>query len=163
MAGAVNRFHTRPTVKEQDIAQHTFNMQLIAINLCERKDIVFVLEAILYHDLHEVYTGDIPANMKRDTTMSAFMEETERRWNYEHRLDEIKITSEEKLVIGIIDRIEFLHYLLRERRLGNRNCVKEFQRGIDYVNELMEQKHLDRFKVRAKGLIQGIIDEYTSG
>jgi len=65
----VKRFPICHTNREQSVAEHSFNVTMIALTLVEdENDHDLKLEVLLYsllHDMDEVYTGDIPSSFKR--------------------------------------------------------------------------------------------------
>lgn len=65
-ASDVKRFHIVRTLHDQSLAEHTFNMTMIARRLCKTAglDDVNVMKACLAHDLDEVIIGDIPTPTK---------------------------------------------------------------------------------------------------
>ncbi len=66
MAGRIRRLHIRPmNGDEQNVAAHTWGVAMILLDLfpdVSREALVFTLR----HDVPEVVTGDIPANVKWD-------------------------------------------------------------------------------------------------
>ena len=65
----VKRWHTVHMDHDQSLADHTFNVMIIARELARRlnhdgDEQRLVLEAALEHDLNEVVTGDIPTPTK---------------------------------------------------------------------------------------------------
>jgi hypothetical protein len=62
LAGQVQRYHTWPTIRKQTIAEHTW--QILRIYSCVDELNVNTALAIIYHDIGEHYTGDIPYPVK---------------------------------------------------------------------------------------------------
>lgn len=65
----VKRFHIVHTIKNQSIAEHSFNVAMIARRIAiemgyDEDDVKTVMLAGLVHDLDEVITGDIPTPTK---------------------------------------------------------------------------------------------------
>jgi hypothetical protein len=65
-ASHVSRWNIVNTIKHQSVAEHTFNVCMIARALCKRlaMDDDNLIKAVLEHDLDEVIFGDIPTPMK---------------------------------------------------------------------------------------------------
>jgi 5'-deoxynucleotidase YfbR-like HD superfamily hydrolase len=65
----VKRFPICHTNKDQSVAEHSYNVTLIAMDLvAEEEDTRLKFEVLLYaleHDMDEVFTGDIPSGFKR--------------------------------------------------------------------------------------------------
>ena len=62
--GSVRRYHTEGEWIQQSVAQHTWRMMVILLYLWPRMPREAILFA-LYHDAAEVYTGGVPATVKR--------------------------------------------------------------------------------------------------
>lgn len=62
----VNRWNLIATTREQSIAEHTFNVTMIARAICKslKIDDNLMTKAAIEHDLDEVITGDIPSPTK---------------------------------------------------------------------------------------------------
>jgi Predicted hydrolases of HD superfamily len=65
----VKRYPICHTNRDQSVAEHSYNVAMIAMELAEDwADPAMKLDIITYalsHDLEEVYTGDIPSSFKR--------------------------------------------------------------------------------------------------
>lgn len=65
----VKRYPICHVNREQSVAEHSFNVALIAMYLVEKvEDTDFKYEILIYaldHDMDEIQTGDIPSNFKR--------------------------------------------------------------------------------------------------
>ena len=65
-AGHVTRWQIVRTSNRQSVAEHSFNVAMIAEELARRAAVTDdVLRWALYNDLVEVYTGDVPTPMRR--------------------------------------------------------------------------------------------------
>lgn len=68
-ASVVKRWHIVDTCKSQSVAEHSFNVCLIAQEICKLCNKEYLASgAIMYalhHDIGEVITGDIPSPTKR--------------------------------------------------------------------------------------------------
>lgn len=71
-AGHVTRWHSVRTAREQTLAEHQYQVAMIARELCARmipqasdSERLTLLEYCLVHDVPELLTGDIPSPMKR--------------------------------------------------------------------------------------------------
>lgn len=65
----VKRYPICHVNREQSVAEHSFNVTLIAVELARvTRDQNLINEVVAYaisHDIEEVYTGDIPSSFKR--------------------------------------------------------------------------------------------------
>lgn len=68
----VQRWNIVQTANKQSLAEHTFNVTMIARALCVEMKVndTLVIKMALEHDLDEVKTGDIPAPAKRNLNIS---------------------------------------------------------------------------------------------
>ena len=121
MAGRIRRLHIKPmNGDEQNIAAHSWGVAMILLDLfpcVSRSCLVFALR----HDVPEIVTGDVPANVKwqhpglQDTI----------EWIEEGFLEkmgwptDLKDQHEEKTYIRIADRVELLFYCLEQIYMGN--------------------------------------------
>lgn len=67
-AGAVQRYHATPLVKQQSVAEHSWNVAMIYMELsraCGFTSDASITEA-LFHDIGELFTGDVPFTLKRE-------------------------------------------------------------------------------------------------
>lgn len=67
-AGAVQRYHATPMVASQSIAEHSWNVAIIYMELsraCKSTSDATIIDA-LFHDVAELYTGDVPFTVKRE-------------------------------------------------------------------------------------------------
>jgi hypothetical protein len=67
-ASSVQRWHLVDTTKPQNVADHSFNVAMIGMQLCrligKPEWVPHVAVAALEHDLHEVIDGDMPSSAK---------------------------------------------------------------------------------------------------
>ena len=124
MAGRIRRLHIRPmNGEEQNVAAHTWGVTMILIDLfpdVSKDAILFTLR----HDVPEVVTGDIPANVKWDNPgLEDALAEREKEfmkkmgWKSEH--SGVPSYKRENLYIKIADRIELLFYCMEQMYMGN--------------------------------------------
>ena len=124
MAGRIRRLHIRPmNGEEQNVAAHTWGVVMILLDLfpdVSRDAIIFALR----HDVPEVVTGDIPANVKWDNPgLEEALEKREREflkamgWKTEH--GGVPSWGRENLYIKISDRVELLFFCLEQMYMGN--------------------------------------------
>lgn len=67
-AQSVKRWTIVHTTKQQSLAEHTFNVTMIARAICNKAGIPDhnVMKATMAHDLDEILTGDIPTPFKEE-------------------------------------------------------------------------------------------------
>lgn len=134
-AGDVVRYHTRKVINRQDVANHTWNVMRI---YTERYGIPRgeVYAYILYHDVAEVITGDIPFQIKR--YLPEFKEaivEAELHAMYKLGIGPIEITPDEVRRVKVCDLIEMHEYAMTELNHGNTTAWDI----VDNINTALEQ------------------------
>lgn len=152
MAGVL-RWQIVATDRKQNVAEHTCNVMLIAAEIMRRAggspkslgppfNWSNVLTAVLYHDLPEVVTGDIPMPMKM-----AFGPEAQRE------LQEIEdcfkpcgpeLTPTEKAILKAADMIDALQFLGKYGNNGHAvNVYADLQCRLGGIREALPD-HLDK-------------------
>lgn len=112
-AGTVNRWNIVSTIRPQTLAEHLFNVAMIARELAKEIPSVPVTTSTywgLMHDIEEVILGDLPTPTKK--RMAA------KGWNWTTIEDEVMPRSERvpdddnlKLLIKCADRMEALWFI----------------------------------------------------
>lgn len=116
--GAVKRHHTMPTVGEDTNAQHTYNCLNLLFQL-HPEPTMGLVKAMLWHDVPEVFTGDIPSPVKRfSDKIGRGVKELEDQ--IERALEiHVDLTPEEKAWLKGIDRAEFIVWAEDQVLRGN--------------------------------------------
>ena len=99
----VKRWTIVNTTRDQSLAEHTFNVTMIARAICKEYNIcdVNVMKACLAHDLDEILTGDIPTPVKlmakgKGWDLNAIYE----------RVTSRTLSKDEEWIVKIADSIE---------------------------------------------------------
>lgn len=136
-AGAVKRYHVKRTHRYQTIAEHTFGMLMLVKQVTagklsdERK--VDLYEAILHHDLPELFTGDIPAPIKRvHPDLGPLMDSIEEGLTPLYMNVE-DLFPEDAVLVKWADRMELVLWCLEEVRMGNTNLIPTVARGLGWI------------------------------
>ena len=136
-AGAVKRYHVKRTHRTQTIAEHTFGMLMLVKQVTdiratdERK--VALYEAILHHDLPELFTGDVPAPIKRvHPELGPLMNSIEEGLAPLY-MDAGDLLPEDAVLLKWADRMELVMWCLEEVRLGNTNMIPTVARGLGWI------------------------------
>lgn len=140
MAGRIRRLHIKPmNGDEQNIAAHSWGVAMILLDLfpaVSRNCLVFALR----HDVPEIVTGDIPANVKWEhpplqNTLEwiekGFLEKM--GWPTEH--EGTVHWDKEKTYIRIADRVELLFYCLEQIYMGNLLLMDVFENVRGKLND----------------------------
>jgi 5'-deoxynucleotidase len=135
-AGYVRRYHTVQTIGHQTVAEHSFNVAMILLDLTNGKAHADLLKAALYHDLPEVFTGDIPATAKwASPTLVNSLKLLEDVFDEHHDL-RVNLSEDDKRLLKFADMVELVMYSLDQLRLGNRNMLDIAERGVCYLEEM---------------------------
>ncbi len=135
--GNVKRHHNYPIIGEQRVAAHTWGMLVLAERLyydefIESSQLVM---GILYHDVAEYKTGDIPANAKWASPLLT------------HELDILKqkamkllriaahLSKTEERILKICDYLELALFSLEQRTMGNSYSDRPFWKIMDRLEK----------------------------
>jgi len=140
-SGAVSRYHTWPTLKQQTVADHTWNVLRIYERLFGAPE-PYIFQHILYHDAAEVITGDIPFEIKRKNK------------DFKDAYDEVEKSANEMLglsrtLLGLApldaakvkfcDLQEMAEFAIIEMEMGNRLARPIFDNIIKAQKALLEK------------------------
>lgn len=107
----VTRWHIVDTVKTQSVAEHSFNVAVLAGFLAKKKGLPLqeVTWAALYHDVGEALTGDVPSHLKRVISYKDPIEDKLTYLGQKLQTEDPKI----KEIIKMADLIDAVHFLDR--------------------------------------------------
>ncbi len=135
-AGEIKRYHTHPTIGTQSVAEHTCRVLDVLWYLTNgelSKELIFLA---LFHDRHEIETGDIPAITKwAHPELGTWLDELEKCWIEEMGLDPGWVTDEEKKLLKQADMLELCLYARDQFLLGNRHARPLYLRGRAYLKD----------------------------
>ncbi len=151
MAGRIRRLHIKPmNGDEQNIAAHSWGVAMILLDLfpaVSRSCLIYALR----HDVPEIVTGDIPANVKWEhpglQNTLEFIEEgflnkmgwpTESKKHGVPHLTGSENWHNERLYIRIADRVELLFYCLEQIYMGNLLLMDVFKNARDKLKDHLE-------------------------
>jgi 5'-deoxynucleotidase YfbR-like HD superfamily hydrolase len=140
-AGDLKRLHALPTVRVHTMAEHVFGAQAVAVELFTSNpdaDIGRVLGWLLYHDVPEVWTGDVPAHIKKlYPDIEEMLGEEEVAWKLENKIDAPILSDSDSRLAKAADRLDLAVCCLRERQYGNRHERNKevFNRVLEYVEQ----------------------------
>lgn len=117
-------------IKGQNVAEHSYFVALYVSQICDVLEFDMEtkwlsIEAALYHDLDETFTGDIPGPSKRsmvdpDKTLAFTNKMLVERFNgYGFRQVERKKITGIPLIIKLADLVDEVMYLSTEFQMGN--------------------------------------------
>jgi len=155
----VKRFHIVHTLKHQSIAEHSFNVAMIAGLISERMEFdkkvtEQVTLAALFHDMDEVITGDIPTPTKiRAKAQGVDLNDNGILVPHQNKGSLIN------RIVKVADYIEAITFL-DINGIGMHACSVEAdiaEKMEEYVN------HENRFSQGQKEIINDVRWEITSG
>jgi len=135
-AGEVERYHTWPTLKKQTIADHTWHVMRIWMQLFGTPN-EGVVEAIMFHDVGEVRTGDIPYPTKaQHPGLKAAMDELEHDAVIDLTGILPTLDSTDKIRMKVCDLLEMWEFGRCEQAMGNTLAREITERTAKHVGEL---------------------------
>ncbi len=152
LAASVMRYHTWPTIHQQDNAAHSFNVLRIYIDLFGSPD-PEVTVYIVRHDLSEIGTGDIPFGAKKispELKSVAKTAETLVNKIINLRIPELRIEYVRR--IKICDLLEMVEFSILEQYMGNRLVTVVEREAMSAVKKLVGENELQ--------LIENYIDDF---
>lgn len=155
LAGQVRRWHTWPTIRSPNVAEHCCRVAQI---YCE----VFglpraeVLYYCLYHDNGELYAGDVPFGAKR--RVSGYAEVTNEAEKIGLAAQGVvmpQLTELEWTRFKICDLLEMHEFSLHECRLGNQYaetpCRDTNLAALDLADKIDGRAAVQQWTLRAGG------------
>lgn len=125
------RYHTQRTLRSQTVGQHSFNM-LMLIQLIAPDTRKEVLQAVMFHDLPEKFTGDTPAPIKRASpALKVLLDELEMDLTPLYR--DFNLTPDEHALVKWVDLMELAMFGLEELRMGNRFAEEVASNGLQWL------------------------------
>lgn len=139
-AGLVRRYHAQPHLVPQSVGEHTW--QLLRIITTIWPDVPrSVILYVIYHDIAEGCTGDIPYTVKLaypeikkhvDTVEDHAITNMRRSWEVPQFREP---SSEEKAFVKACELVEFAEYSWNELMMGNKYIEVVLQRVIPRIEQ----------------------------
>jgi 5'-deoxynucleotidase YfbR-like HD superfamily hydrolase len=165
MAGELTRFHAWPTLQNQTIAHHSWNVVRILFAIEPEPSMNLVKEA-MFHDVGEVGSGDSPGHIKR---ANPDLRDALERLEHATRLSmcipwgispPAYINDEERLILLIADKTDQMEFAMHEMWLGNQFMKLVFERTQILVEDLIDQLPMGIRRSRAKEYISRRLKEW---
>lgn len=139
--GHVVRFHTKPTLKEETVAEHSYLVAWLLTLVLPTTPRVELLLAALAHDLPEYVLGDLPSPAKKAMGLGelyrreeAALFESAGMPNYEDML-----TREEAETLKFCDNLAGYLKCRYEMQLGNRTLSSVVVNYRAYIDKQIEE------------------------
>jgi 5'-deoxynucleotidase YfbR-like HD superfamily hydrolase len=131
-AGVTKRFHTKRTIHTQNVAEHSWGVAMILLEIC--KPSAMMLHSALTHDLAESVTGDTPATAKwASRELRESLEKLEDSFNRRLGID-YGLLPDEAECIKWADMLELIMYCQAEVDMGNLKMEGVVRAGIAYLD-----------------------------
>lgn len=115
-SGKVVRYHTLPTVSQENVGDHSHRVAVLAYYLFPG-DPALILGA-LFHDAPEMKFGDLPFTGKFREVKQA-LESREQSWLKDHDMS-IELTPKQRAQLKICDLLQMIEFAYHEYLLGSR-------------------------------------------
>jgi len=121
-ASRVERCHTTPHCGSYTVGQHSYDMANLLLVLHPNPSMK-LLKAVLWHDLHERWIGDVPTTTKcADPEIRHRLKILEQRCNEFIGID-IALTPGEYWWLKAVDRIDLWLWCEEQIQMGNREAL----------------------------------------
>lgn len=176
--GDIQRYHTTPMVKAQDVAQHSFNAALMAEWLAvsvnsnrstlasKSLDVHKVVMHMLLHDIPEQAIGDVPGWVKWSSPdIKKALDEEEFDWCAKNMSQQrawymYGLTSEEALLVKFIDLAECCYKIAQDVRMGNSDRKDDVLTCYTRLCKMRDQWY-EEFNIGHPHFTQMLDDIYT--
>ena len=157
LAGQLKRFHTWPIIGQQTIAEHCWQLMRIYMSVVDEPDSHFIYH-IVFHDIGEHYTGDIPYPVKSmNPALKEQMDFLEHRsycnqlshWN---AFKQTRLNEKEKKIFKQIELIEMAEFGMDQVNFGNAHGFVIADRCLRAVYENEPSARLARYVVKRLNL-----------
>ncbi len=153
VAGTVTRYHAWPTLRQQTVAEHSFNVLRLYVQIWGDPPRE-VTRYIVMHDLGELVTGDLPFPVKTrfpelKTITGSIESEAVKDMGFEWP----ELSDVHRTMIKICDLLEMTEYALLERQMGNHLALPIEEGTSEAVFSMVEQL--------PKGVQQSLFDYWT--
>lgn len=161
--GAVERFHSAPTLCGETVGHHSFGVAWMCWFLTDGTPSANLLLAALAHDLAEQETGDLPAPFKGAPGVQEAVHRREDEllygagMKYTHLL-----TPEEYNILRRADVYDGMLFCWRERAMGNRLIAPVFCKYMEYTERWPDKNEIDRALLDAIEELWGEADQPTT-
>ena len=137
--GTVERFHTRPLIHRQNNAEHQYGVVTIAALLDTELSKQSLLR-MLWHDVHEGQTGDIPYYSKLNwPDLKVAVTKAESELDAKYNLLPQFASEQDKITLKIAEYFDVMIFCSKETYLGNTEFLGTIQECVDLIETLVMQ------------------------
>lgn len=146
-AGGVKRYHVRPIIGEDTVGNHTWGALVLLYKLVENPSPEMV-RYMVFHDVAEVLTGDIPADAKwRWQNLTNALCVAEAAANHELGVVLPELTEAELRMCKAADMLDLLWFCFEQRRFGNQGLDEVWQNGLEYLETMCRKAPVATIKI----------------
>lgn len=139
-AARVERMHTQPLARQQTVGEHTFGV-LALLDLVYPEADTNMWRAVLYHDVPEAITGDVPATAKWNYPgMAKSLKGVEQGIEIKYDLLTVELSERDYAVLKYCDMMELAIFSIEEAERGDRNAIRV---AYNCINFLKEQEYIN--------------------
>lgn len=150
-SGNVKRWHAIITLREQNVASHSYNVAILAYLIAPAQLLsTQLLLACLLHDAHERSIGDIPSTAKwAFPPLGEAIRAAEKKWEDDNGVSPImdQLSAAEQLILQVCDYLELLLWSTEELFAGNGFAIEAIKNIVPILDEMRAK---DDFPYRAK-------------
>jgi 5'-deoxynucleotidase len=160
-AAEVTRWHIVRTKKEQSVAEHSFLVAVLALEIAEQLDVSEeichdVVKYALFHDIAECLTGDIPSPMKSILGEGLAVIEQKVMRNYMRHVAVCDLT---KAIVKAADIAEAIKFLMINKDSGHADSVYQSML-LPLEKHIGKSEELDGWNPRTVGRV---VHQYLHG
>jgi 5'-deoxynucleotidase YfbR-like HD superfamily hydrolase len=135
--GNVKRYHTAPTIMQDTVAHHSFNVCMMIMALDPLASAA-LLRAGLQHDIAEHKLGDMPSPAKRAMRIRELFQQHEEAHMKDAGISPEILTKGEEWVLKVSDALDGMRFCVQERAMGNQLIWEPYFNFQSYVEQLLE-------------------------
>lgn len=133
--GSVRRWHTKRTIRDQTVAEHTCGVLMLVTELFPMAS-AHLYRAVLMHDMAEVFTGDIPAPAKwASPELDLALQKLETDF-HQRTKTQVFLDDSEVHILKWCDMMELVLWCREEMMMGNTMMGKTWEAGMNHLLKL---------------------------
>lgn len=144
-ASQVKRCHLYPYHGSYTVGQHTFDMLTLLLELNPNAS-RYLIMAVIYHDMSERWTGDMPAHMFRKVKgLAEKWDKLNEEVMTDNFVPSVDLTPEEEKWLHAVDKLELLLWCTDQLKLGNQHISDMAERVRQWIDKMDLPEEARRF------------------
>jgi 5'-deoxynucleotidase YfbR-like HD superfamily hydrolase len=147
--GLVRRYHTWPVLREQNNAEHSWQVARLFHLLFDVNSAApaKIYHYIRYHDSGELLSGDVPYTAKKDRTfLRDELRRVEKAGLERQGIQLPDLTASELDAVKVCDLVEMFEYGCEELRRGNSYAIPYIRQTMDHALGMAANLHSEDFE-----------------